>query len=149
MKTRAPAPITFDRARSDVSPLIDISFLLLAFFLVTSTLQQRETELALVLPVGADAPDSSVPDEPARIDLAADGAISYGGSPIESAGSGRHLPTLTDALIRYRELASFSQQEALVLLAADDGAQQHRLVDVMNALAAARLTEIVLEGFAP
>ena len=34
----------------DISPLIDVAFLLLIYFLVTTTLQKSEADLSLVLP---------------------------------------------------------------------------------------------------
>ena len=43
----------------DISSLIDVSFLLLIYFIVTSTLQKRETDLGITLP-------STVPTEQHR-----------------------------------------------------------------------------------
>ncbi|MEM0970053.1 MAG: biopolymer transporter ExbD, partial [Verrucomicrobiota bacterium] len=46
-----PAP------EADISPMIDVAFLLLIYFLVSTTLQKQEADLSLTLP-GIDSSDS-------------------------------------------------------------------------------------------
>ena len=46
-----------DEPGLEIAPLIDVSFLLLIYFLVTSTLEKREADLGLTLPT--ENPDSS------------------------------------------------------------------------------------------
>ena len=60
----------------DISSLIDVSFLLLIYFLITSTLQKKEADLGLTLPtqIPNDNPD---PIDPVAIKITVDGAIHY------------------------------------------------------------------------
>ena len=70
----------------DISSLIDVSFLLLIYFLVTSTLKKKETDLSIVLPtqVPTDNPD---PIDPIAIKVETDGSITYDGQAISGPSS--------------------------------------------------------------
>ena len=58
----------------DISSLVDVAFLLLIYFLVTSTLKKDETDLSIVLPtsIPTDNPD---PVDPLAILIEADGRV--------------------------------------------------------------------------
>ena len=131
----------------DISSLIDVSFLLLIYFLVTSTLQPKETDLGVTLP--ADAPaDSPVKLKPLTIKIKDDGEISVDGTVLEAPGSDKNVPNL---LKEVRDYASaFEGQEKnkpIVIVAADDKAVQQRFIDVVNALAKVDIKNVTLTGF--
>jgi biopolymer transport protein ExbD len=61
----------------DISSLIDVCFLLLIYFLVTSTIKPRESDLGMALP--AANPSTEQPDiDPLFIKIEASGAIYTG-----------------------------------------------------------------------
>jgi len=83
------------RSRSiefNVTPLIDVVFLLIIFFLVSSHLARQETQLELPLPVAASGhePDES-PVPRVTINVLADGQLLLGSDRVNSTDVGRRL----------------------------------------------------------
>ena len=77
----------------DISSLIDVSFLLLIFFIVTSTLLKREQELTLTLPTTPNP--STELNDPLLIEISEDGKISVDQLELEPAvsdGAARPVP---------------------------------------------------------
>jgi biopolymer transport protein ExbD len=129
----------------DISSLIDATFLLLIYFLVTTTIQKRETDLDMTLP--AAAPSESQPDiDPKFIKIDSNGAISVGAGasqiPMDADPSVRDLPLLTADLQTYASAAKSAESKPLVQLYVDGGASQQRVIDVLNALAGVEITNV-------
>jgi biopolymer transport protein ExbD len=131
----------------DISSLIDATFLLLIYFLVTTTIQKRETDLDMTLP--AAAPSETPPDiDPKFIKIDASGAVSVGSGaaqiPMDSDPDSRDLPLLTADLQTYASAAKSagSNSKALVQLYVDGGASQQRVIDVLNVLAGVGITNV-------
>lgn len=134
-----------DEPKLDISSLIDATFLLLIYFLVTTTIQPREQDVPMTLP--AAAPSETPPDiEPKLIRIDASGAIYVGqGSsqiPMDSDPSVREVPLLTEDLRVYSEGASAAGTDPLVQLYADGDASQQRVIDVLNALAGVGIQKV-------
>ncbi len=122
----------------DISSLIDVCFLLLIYFLVTSTIQPREQDLAMALP--SSTPSSEQPKiEPMFIRVDGFGAIFTGTGPsqqaLDSDPSNRDLPLLLSQLNLYASAARSAGSNPLVQIYVDPGATQQRVIDVLNALA--------------
>jgi biopolymer transport protein ExbD len=130
----------------DISSLIDVCFLLLIYFLVATTIQKKEVDVPLALPSSAPN-DESMPDiDPLFIKVDANGAIYTGaGSSQEmldtDAGS-RVLPLLTQQLTLYVAGASSGDKKPLVQMWVDPGANQQRVIDVLNALVGAGISSV-------
>lgn len=134
-----------DEPKLDISSLIDATFLLLIYFLVTTTIQPREQDVPMTLP--AAAPSETPPDiEPKLIRIDATGAIYVGqGSsqiPMDSDPELRELPLLTEDLRTYADGAAAAGTDPLVQLYADGDASQQRVVDVLNALAGVGIQKV-------
>lgn len=134
-----------DQPALDISSLIDCTFLLLIYFLVTTTIQKRETDLDMTLP--AAAPSESQPDiDPKFIKIDSNGAISVGAGasqiPMDADPSVRDLPLLTADLQTYASAAKSAESKPLVQLYVDGGASQQRVIDVLNALAGVEITNV-------
>jgi biopolymer transport protein ExbD len=129
----------------DISSLIDVTFLLLIYFLVTSTIMPRETDLGMALP--AAVPSDSQPEiEPMFIRIDASGAI-YSGTGaaqqvLDTDTDDRTLPLLSSQLELYGSAARAANSQPLVQIFADGGANQQRVIDVLNALAGADVTSV-------
>jgi len=131
-------PLEDDEPKLDISSLIDATFLLLIYFLVTTTIQPREQDLPMNLP--ASAPSEEPPEiEPKFIRIDMNGAIyvGQGGAqiPMDSDPSVRDLPLLTEDLRSYSQAAEAAGTDPLVQIYADGNAEQQRVIDVLNALA--------------
>jgi biopolymer transport protein ExbD len=139
-----PTPSTSPFEQIDVSPLIDVSFLLLIFFLVTSTIQKAETELSTKLP---GDPDLGTPVDTLTVDIdaAADGTILFNGATVATDPNQRSLPALVKQLEQAKELAASSTTPILASINIDDDASQQRFADVLNALSAAKIENIAIQ----
>lgn len=127
-----------EEAKLDISSLIDVTFLLLIYFLVTSAVQVKETDLAMKLP--SAVPSDKQPDiEPLFIKIDANGTIYAGVGPsqevLDSDATVRDLPQLNQRLGMYASAARGANTTPLVQLWADNGALTQRVIDVLNALA--------------
>jgi biopolymer transport protein ExbD len=130
----------------DISSLIDVCFLLLIYFLVTSTLTPKETDLQMQLP--AKVQDSTkTPDiNPMFIRVDANGTIFVGtGSAqqiLDSDPQDRNVPLLSSQLNLYASAARGADSVPLVQLYVDGNAVQQRVIDVLNALARVEISSV-------
>lgn len=135
-----------DQPGLDISSLIDVCFLLLIYFLVTSSILPRENDLGLGLagkpPVGA-ALDQI---EPLYIRIEAGGEILTGRpgmlEMMDSDPSVRDVPLLGTHLEMYAGGARAANTKPLVQIDAADGVVQQRVIDVLNALAKAGIQSV-------
>lgn len=128
----------------DISSLIDVCFLLLIYFLVTMTIVPRESDLPLALPSENPAPSS--PIEPIFIRVNAEGAVftgtGKGERPMDYNPSSRELPLLASQLKLYTDAAGSAGEKPLVRVLVDPAVTQQRVIDVLNALAAAGIDKV-------
>ena len=130
----------------DISSLIDVSFLLLIFFLVTSSLIKREGELGLNLP-GEGTGD---PDVALDITIAGDGRIDVGGQELAGPSDGTKAGRIEEVrqhLKTHKELTGLYGDTAMVSLSASDEACTQRFVDVLNALDSAGIENIAIRDY--
>ena len=124
----------------DISSLIDVSFLLLIYFLVTSTLEPRESDLSMEMPTDSGKA-SSIQIDPLKIRLTAAGQISIADQIMADDAQ------VEAELDRYKQLTDATNKKPLVIVSSDDDAKQQRFIDLMNGLAKVGITTITLSGF--
>jgi biopolymer transport protein ExbD len=124
----------------DISSLIDVSFLLLIYFLVTSTLEPRESDLSMEMPTDSGKA-SSIQIDPLKIRLTATGQISIADQIMADDAQ------MESELDRYKQLTDATNKKPLVIVTSDDEAKQQRFIDLMNGLAKVGITTITLSGF--
>jgi biopolymer transport protein ExbD len=129
----------------DISSLIDVCFLLLIYFLVTSTITPRETDLGMSLP--AANPSNEQPKiEPMFIRVDAAGVIytgvGAGQQQLDQDASSRDVPLLDSQLDLYSAAARSAGSNPLVQVFVDPGATQQRVIDVLNSLAGAGISSV-------
>jgi biopolymer transport protein ExbD len=119
-----------------IAPMIDVCFLLLFFYILTSKPVTPEADISIRLP-GTVAQEESleIPDEQ-RISIQEDGQVILNDLPMDNPQT-RELPALLNTLVRFKEAADANKSEALVTLDAADGSQHQRIVDVLDACARA------------
>lgn len=129
----------------DMAPLIDMTFLLLIYFICTCTLIMPEADLGIRLPgMVAQATTVEMPDEQ-MIEVRKTGEVLLNDRTFDSATS-TDLPELVATLIRYRLSAEASGGKALITIMAEDETSHQRVIDVMNACAAAKLKDVSFAG---
>lgn len=136
--------LSLDEPQTDVSSLVDVSFLLLIFFLVTSTIMKRENDLPMTLPVPGVT--SAIPALPLWIGIAGDGTVSLGQDEgamvVADPSTGSSLEELTVHLKMARDAA---RPDTLpVVMQVDDQAAQQRFIDVLNCLAGVGIGNVTM-----
>ncbi|MDQ8191137.1 ExbD/TolR family protein [Roseibacillus persicicus] len=123
--------------RVDVSSLVDISFLLLIYFLVTTTLFAKEQDMPLTLPGSGLASELA----PIEVRIESDNrVILHAGEPfaeeVGATSDGRELPRLAE------RLALLRVANQTVELDVAQGADYQRFMDVLNCLRGEGFDEI-------
>ncbi len=126
-----------DKPELSISPLIDICFLLLIYFLVTTTIKQKERDTTMQLP--SAAPTDVQPDiQPFFIKVDENGYIyaNTGTSQevLDTDTASRTLPLLDQRLDIYAASARLGDSQPLVQIYAEGKAMHQRVVDVLNVL---------------
>jgi len=115
----------------NLTPLIDIVFLLLIFFMVTTTFS-RETRLLVSLPEASGSPESSIESIEVLVDREGGYAI-----------NGRRLiNSEVESLVRGLELESGGDVSRLVVLVADAEVRHQAVVSAMEAIGRAGFVDL-------
>jgi biopolymer transport protein ExbD len=124
-----------------MGPMIDMVFLLLVFFMVSSKPIKQESDINLGLP-GSVPQDEAVeiPDEQ-RIDIQPSGQVVLNEQEI-GAATDPGLPQLVALLSRFKESADTARSQALVTLNPEATVPHQRVVDVLNACAKAGISGV-------
>lgn len=131
----------------DMSSMIDVSFLLLIYFLVTQTLDPKEADLGMTLPTTDSSSASEVEIDQMTITVNAAGAIVVDDQTLDEDITRRSLPLLDDKLKQYKDAADLTGSQPVVVVAADDDSVGQRFVDVLNALAKVKIHNVTITGF--
>ena len=124
-----------------MAPMIDIVFLLLIYFIMTTSLIKEEADLGMQLPGRVkQAQAVKMPDEQI-IEVRADGQIVLNGQAFDHIDS-RTMPELTSTLLRFKASADLTGTPAMVTIQADNDSIQQRVVDVMDACAEAGIRSV-------
>jgi biopolymer transport protein ExbD len=124
-----------------IAPMIDVCFLLLFFYILTSKPVKPEADMSMTLPGTVPQEESvEIPDEQ-RISIQEDGQVILNDLPMDNPQN-RDLPALLKTLVRFKETADANKSEALVTVDAADGSHHQRIVDVLNVCARAGIQAV-------
>ena len=130
-----------DEPDINVSSLIDMVFLLLAYFIATASLVRSEADLGIRLPgMLAQAQSVDMADEQV-IEVRETGRVVLNGLEFDTPDSA-DLPQLVATLTRYRMSSTAAKAEPMVTLQGDDETKHQRVIDVMNACARAGIKNV-------
>jgi biopolymer transport protein ExbD len=124
-----------------VASLIDMTFLLLVYFLVAATLTQSEADLGIRLPGMVQAAQQVDMTDEQIVEIREKGQVVLNGQEFDSFQS-QDLPQLVNTLVRYKQSSAASKNEAMVTIWADDASLHQRTIDVMNACARAGVSNV-------
>ena len=124
-----------------IAPMIDVVFLLLIYFMVSSTLERQEANLSFQLPgtveqeIPLDTPDEQI------IEIRADGQVIVNEYLYDRPGAFR-LNELTAMLTRFREASAANKVEAIVTIAPASSVPHKQVVKVMDACSFAKIEAV-------
>lgn len=128
----------------DMSPLIDVGFLLLIYFLVATTLLKEEADLGLALPGTSQIAGEPVKIDQLRLRIDAESEIYVNDERMLAAPGDRELAKLTERLVRYAASAELAGARPVIILDCADEAREQRFVDVLNACTKAGIKNVTL-----
>jgi biopolymer transport protein ExbD len=128
-----------------IAPMIDVCFLLLFFYILTSKPVKPEADMSMTLPGTVPQEESvEIPDEQ-RISIQEDGQVILNDLPMDQPQN-RDLPALLKTLVRFKETADANKSDALVAVDAADGSHHQRIVDVLNVCARAGIQGVTFSS---
>ena len=129
------------KAEVDMTPMIDCVFLLLVFFMVSTTFNKQEADISFALPGTAEQSDSvEIPDEQI-IQITEAGNVFLNDLEYDKP-TDPDMPELVKTLILFRQTAEANQVPAMITIAPEDNVKQQRVVDVLNACTAAKIAKV-------
>ena len=134
-----------DEPGLDISSLIDVCFLLLIYFLVTTQIVKKEQELDMAMP--SSMPSDTPPTiTPMLITLESNGVISIKTDGpeevVEQDPDIRTLPVLVERLEIFKTIADNAATKPIVQIKVDGESEQQRLIDILNALNRTEITTV-------
>ena len=128
----------------DITPMIDVVFLLLIYFMLLPL--QQEADIAIKLP--SETPPAENLDLPSEhiIDVYPNGMVLLNGAPMDG-NDDRIMSRLTTTLTRLRLSSDRAKISTIVKIQADPDSPHQRSIDVLNACAKAEVKKVSFAAF--
>lgn len=149
MKRRKKQPSAEVNLGFQIAPMIDVVFVIMLYFMVMAGAVQVENAHNTKLPgtVQVADKDTPMPDEIA-VRIEDDGQVSLNEDPLDGPDT-KLLPELASNLNQLRKNSEASRSEVLVTIYASEQAKYERVIDVLDALSRARITNVSFQASAP
>jgi biopolymer transport protein ExbD len=120
-----------DQPQLNLTPMIDVLFLLIIFFMVATKFGDLERNVELTVPEVSEAPDATPPPRPLVVNVFADGHVDFDGQPVT-------LAELTAQLVEARSRLG----DAAVVIRGDAQCAFQDVASVLGACRAANISEL-------
>ncbi len=124
-----------------IAPMIDVVFVIMLFFMVMAGAVKVENELNTQLPGTAETSGATEFVDEQIITISDTGEVSLNDEPFDSPES-RDLPQLKGTLMRLKQNADTAKAPSVVTIISDEQAKYSRIVDVLDALALAKIDNV-------
>ena len=124
-----------------IAPMVDVVFVIMLFFMIMAGAVKVENELSTKLPGSIETSTATEFNDETMIAVSDEGEVSLNDEPFDTPDS-TALPQLRATLMRLKENADNGKQSVVVTILSDAHAKYSRTIDVLNALAAAKITNV-------
>ena len=124
----------------DITPMIDVVFLLLVYFMFLPLQQEADIGIRLPSLTPPEVKELDLPNEHI-IDVFPNGMILLNGAPMDSTSS-RNMPRLATTLTRLRMSSDRIDVDTVVKIQADPDSPHQRSMDVLNACSKAAIKKV-------
>lgn len=121
--------------------MIDVVFVIMLFFMVMAGAVKVENELNTTLPGSTESSTATDFVDEIIISISESGEVALNDEPLDVPDS-RDLPRLRDTLMRLKQNADNAKTPAVVTIVSDPNAKYSRTVDVLDALAVAKIETV-------
>jgi len=119
----------------NLTPMIDVVFLLLIFFMVTTSLIKEESDLKIKLPQPSTEV-SLVLSEKHIIDILPDGSVHLNGGQIDSGRQTLEIEGLANTLMKLKASSDRMKMKTIIIVQADPFSPHFKAMQVLDACAA-------------
>ncbi len=131
-----------------IAPMIDVVFVIMLYFMVMAGAVQVENAHNTKLPgTVATESDTPLPDE-ISVRVEDDGQVYLNDDPLDTPES-KTLPEFAGNLNQLRESSTASKSEVLVTIYANEFAHYERVIDVLDALSRAKISNVTFQAGSP
>lgn len=124
-----------------IAPMIDVVFVIMLFFMVMAGAVKVERELNQKLPGTVETGKSVEFTDEVLININESGEVLLNEEPMDPVGK-RRMPRLTAALMRLKQSGDAAKAPVLVTIISEPEARYSRVVDALDALATAEITNV-------
>lgn len=133
-----------------IAPMIDVVFIILLFFIAQASDIQVENSHVTKLPGTVPADDATVMPDEVAVRIEDDGQVYLNDDPLDAPGpEGKSLPEFASTMNQLRESSEASKSKVLVTIYANELARYERVVDVLDALSRAKVTDVSFQAGSP
>lgn len=138
MRQRRP----MDSPEIPIAPMIDCVFLMLVYFMTTSSLERSEADLEAPFSAAGIASDPLPAVDEQELVLANDNAVLWNGSRFPNDGRGFGRGALSARLEAFKESCAAAGTEAMIRIAPEPEAAHQALVSLLDTLKSSGLERI-------
>jgi biopolymer transport protein ExbD len=128
-----------------IAPMIDVVFVILLFFIVQASDIQVENAHVTKLPGTVELKEGIVTPDEIAVRIEDDGQVYLNDDPLDTPEV-KLLPEFASNLNQLRESSDASKSEVLVTIYANDLARYERVVDVLDALSRAKISNVSFQA---
>ena len=123
-----------------IAPMIDVVFVIMLYFMVMAGAIKTENYLMSNLPASIETDSADFIDE-TIINISEIGEVTLNDEPMDTVQA-KDLKQLKGSLMRVRQNADASKNKVVVTIVTEPQTKYARVVDVMDALALAKITDV-------
>jgi biopolymer transport protein ExbD len=124
-----------------IAPMIDVVFVIMLFFMVMAGAVKVENELNTTLPGSAESANAVEFVDEIIIGISEGGEVTLNDEPFDSPQSPT-LPRLLETLMRLKQNADNAKTPVVVTIVSDPYAKYSRTINVLDALAVAKIDNV-------
>ena len=129
----------------DITPMIDVVFLLLVYFMFLPLQQEADIGIRLPSRTPPEVKELDLPNEHV-VDIFPNGMVLLNGAPMDSTES-RNMPRLATTLTRLRLSSDRIDVDTVVKIQADPDSPHQRSMDVLNACSKAEISKVSFAAY--
>lgn len=131
-----------------IAPMIDVVFVILLFFIVQASDIQVENAHVTKLPGTVESTTETVLPDEIAVRVEDDGQVYLNDDPLDAPET-KNLPEFAGSLNSLREASDASKSKVLVTIYANELARYERVIDVLDALSRAKITDVTFQAGSP